>query len=66
MNFVQFQFFFIHLIHQVRPCVEEVGFKNMMLQLRSYCENSQQRLNQNDVHANQYYAGQMPDGYWYR
>ena len=54
------------LISQVRPCIEEVGFKNMMLQLRSYCDNLQQRVNQNDIQVNQYFAGHMQDGYWYR
>lgn len=51
---------------QVRPCNEEIGFKNMMLQLRDNCSNSTEIVKSADVRVDQYYAGLLPDGFWYR
>ncbi|XP_031618681.1 tudor domain-containing protein 7A-like isoform X3 [Contarinia nasturtii] len=50
----------------VRPCREESGFKDMMLSLRSFCDSFNQKINISDVQVNQYYAGQLQDGYFYR
>lgn len=51
---------------QVRPCTEEAGFKNMMHQLLTTCSSSTEIVHSADVREDQYYAGQLQDGYWYR
>lgn len=51
---------------QVRPCKEEAEFKMMMLRLRDDCSNSNQIVSSADVYVDQYYAGLLQDGFWYR
>lgn len=51
---------------QVRPCGEEIGFKNMMMRLRCHCENMAENVCTSDVQVDQFYAGLLQDGYWYR
>lgn len=55
-----------HFGNQVQPYKPELEFKQMMLELQSYCKSTNRTVSESEIREGECFAGLNKDSNWYR